>query len=187
MARRVDVAALAVQLWVRPTSAPEYRTPSFLLNAPIVTPHRRRHSPRSTLLPAGLAGAALALVLLSDSPATAAAGGNDRQATCPEPSADLAAAEQRSCGEEVYVAQCAVCHEEEDGEGTELEPELLADYGNAFELWDYVVISMPEDDPGILSDGEYWGAVTYLLASRGLIDDSVVLGPETAESVEFQH
>ncbi len=87
----------------------------------------------------------------------------------------------------MYVAQCAVCHEEEDGEGTELEPELLADYGNAFELWDYVVISMPEDDPGILSDGEYWGAVTYLLASRGLIDDSVVLGPETAESVEFQH
>jgi hypothetical protein len=25
---------------------------------------------------------------------------------------------------------------------------LLTDHGNAFDIWDYVVISMPEDDPG---------------------------------------
>jgi hypothetical protein len=43
---------------------------------------------------------------------------------------------------------CASCHAEEGGEGTELEPELLTDHGNAFDIWDYVVISMPEDDPG---------------------------------------
>lgn len=107
-------------------------------------------------------------------------------ADCPAPDDVESAAAQRDCGRETYERTCAVCHEEEDGTGSILDAELLAGYYSAMAVFDYVWMAMPEDDPGSLSDGDYWAAVAYLLDSRDLIPDGVVLSMATADAVLFR-
>ena len=105
---------------------------------------------------------------------------------CPLPDEVESAEAQRDCGQETYERTCAVCHEEEDGTGTILDVELLTGYDDALAVFDYVWMAMPEDDPGSLSDGDYWAAVAYLLDSRGIMPEGVVLSMDTAESVLFR-
>ncbi len=105
---------------------------------------------------------------------------------CPDP-AGTTAEEQRACGEELYRQICWECHEEDDGSGTILDPDLLASYNNAWAVYDYVSYSMPEDDPGILPEADYWAVTAYLLDSRDLLPADAVLTAETAEGIELEN
>ena len=44
---------------------------------------------------------------------------------------------------------------------------------------------MPFDEPGSLTEDEYWNAIAYLLDENGLLPEEIVLGPE-AEPVELR-
>ena len=103
---------------------------------------------------------------------------------CPDP-ATTTVEEQRTCGEEIYKRVCWECHEEDDGSGTILDPELLASYNNAFAVYDYISYSMPEDDPGILPEADYWAVTAYLLDSRDLLDETDLLTAETSEEIQL--
>lgn len=133
-----------------------------------------------------LSGAALVVVVANATariPGHPDPGGAVVQAeACPDP-ATTTVEEQRACGEQVYRSVCWDCHEEEDGSGTILDPELLASYNNAFAVYDYISYSMPEDDPGILPEADYWAVTAYLLDSRGLLAETDLLTAETAEQI----
>lgn len=103
-------------------------------------------------------------------------------ADCPDP-VTTTPAEQRACGEEIYRSTCWECHEEDDGSGTILDPELLASYNNAWAVYDYISYSMPEDDPGLLPEADYWAVTAYLLDSRELLGDEDLLTADTAEEI----
>ena len=89
----------------------------------------------------------------------------------------------RELAAEFYQMRCAVCHELEGGIGSPLSPRVLASYGTAQLLFNYVRLAMPYEAPRTLSNEEYWLAVGHLLRSRGLVDEDAVVDEETAEGI----
>ncbi len=79
--------------------------------------------------------------------------------------------------------RCAACHELEGGIGSPLGPRVLASYGTAQLLFNYVRLAMPYEAPRTLSNEEYWLTVGHLLRSRGLVDEDAVVNEETAERI----
>ena len=90
---------------------------------------------------------------------------------------------EREFAAELYQARCAVCHELEGGIGSPLGPRVLASYGTARLLFNYVRLAMPYEAPRSLSNEEYWLTVGHLLRSRGLVDEDTVVNEETAEGI----
>ena len=90
---------------------------------------------------------------------------------------------ERELAAELYQARCAVCHELEGGIGAPLGPRVLASYGTAQLLFNYVRLAMPYGAPRTLSNEEYWLTVGHLLRSRGLVDEDAVVNEETAERI----
>ena len=84
---------------------------------------------------------------------------------------------------ELYQARCAVCHELEGGIGSPLGPRVVASYGTAQLLFNYVRLAMPYEAPRTLSNEEYWLTVGHLLRSRGLVAEDAVVNEETAEGI----
>ncbi len=82
---------------------------------------------------------------------------------------------------ELYAARCAACHEIEGATGGPLDPRVLASYGTARRLFNYVRLAMPYDAPRTLPDEEYWLTVEHLLRSRGLVGDDIDVTRETAD------
>lgn len=76
-------------------------------------------------------------------------------------------------GREVYLAQCAQCHGKQ-GEGfigpAVIGPDArLARFGTGQRFFDYVSSTMPQSNPGGLTEQQYLQVVTYLLAANGVI------------------
>ena len=92
-------------------------------------------------------------------------------------------ARERELAAEFYQMRCAVCHELEGGIGSPLSPRVLASYGTAQLLFNYVRLAMPYDAPRTLSDEEYWLAVGHLLRSRGLVGEDVSVNEDTAQGI----
>ncbi len=92
-------------------------------------------------------------------------------------------ARERELAAEFYQMRCALCHELEGGIGAPLGPRVLASYGTAQLLFNYVRLAMPYEAPRTLSNEEYWLAVGHLLRSRGLVDEDAVVNEETAEGI----
>ena len=90
---------------------------------------------------------------------------------------------EREFAAELYQGRCAVCHELEGGIGSPLGPRVLASYGTARLLFNYVRLAMPYEAPRSLSNEEYWLTVGHLLRSRGLVDEDAVVNEETAEGI----
>ncbi len=86
---------------------------------------------------------------------------------------------------ELYQMRCAVCHEFEGGIGSPLYPRVLASYGSAQRLFNYVRLAMPYEAPRSLSNEEYWLAVGHLLRSRGLVNEDAVVNERTAEAISL--
>ena len=60
---------------------------------------------------------------------------------------------------------------------------MLAFYGTAQLLFNYVRLAMPYEAPRTLSNQEYWLTVGHLLRSRGLVDEDAVVNEETAGGI----
>ena len=91
--------------------------------------------------------------------------------------------EERAQAAELYQARCALCHEIDGGIGAPLEPRVLASYGTAQLLFNYVRLAMPYEAPRTLTNEEYWLAVGHLLRSRGLVAEDAVINERTAEGI----
>jgi len=94
-------------------------------------------------------------------------------------------AQERESAAELYQARCAICHDLEGGIGTPLDPRVLASYGNAQVLFNYVRLAMPYESPRTLPDEAYWMVVGHLLRCRGLVDENAVVDEETAEGIRL--
>ena len=92
----------------------------------------------------------------------------------------------RELAAEFYQMRCAACHEFEGGIGSPLGPRVLASYGTAQLLFNYVRLAMPYEAPRSLSNEEYWLVVGHLLRSRGLVDEDVVVNEDTAEEITLE-
>jgi mono/diheme cytochrome c family protein len=96
--------------------------------------------------------------------------------------------DQLARGRQVFMLVCAACHGE-DGQGLpEGGPAIiaapsLAYYATAADLFDTIRRTMPEDNPGSLSEQEYWDVVAHILAQSGLNPEGLPVGPETAGSI----
>ena len=90
---------------------------------------------------------------------------------------------ERELAAEFYQMRCAACHELEGGIGSPLHPRVLASYGTAQLLFNYVRLAMPYEAPRTLSNEEYWLTVGHLLRSRGLVVEDAVVNQETAAGI----
>src|SRR4051794_32097959 len=93
--------------------------------------------------------------------------------------------DQVAAGAATYATWCASCHgsELEGGRGSALDAATLASYRSADRLVRFVRISMPQDDPGSLSEQEYYDVVAFLLDANGMNPDAVPLDAITAPDV----
>lgn len=61
----------------------------------------------------------------------------------------------------------------------------IATYGDTDRLYEYVSRTMPFDEPGSLTEDEYWQTIAFLLQENDLLPAEIVLGPET-EPIELR-
>ena len=86
--------------------------------------------------------------------------------------------EQGNRGNDVFRGQCAKCHSIADHTGPDFR---LAWHGQTVRsLFDYLRGSMPDDDPGALSDQQYLDVTAYLLKLNGMPAGDVALVADTA-------
>lgn len=91
--------------------------------------------------------------------------------------------QERAQAAEFYQMRCAACHEFEGGIGSPLDSRVLASYGTAQLLFNYVRLAMPYEAPRTLSNDEYWLTVGHLLRSRGLVEEDLDVNAETAGGI----
>lgn len=115
---------------------------------------------------------------------TACASGGGHGDPPSDSSAETVRAQQEH-GESLYRDRCEVCHEQPDGSGEKLSPYILASYYSARNLHDYIALAMPHDEPGSLSEEEYWAVTAYLVADRGVARLDVPLAREVADSLRL--
>jgi hypothetical protein len=94
-------------------------------------------------------------------------------------------AQERELAANFYQTRCGICHELEGGIGAPLSPRVLASYGTAQLLFNYVRLAMPYQAPRTLSNEEYWLSVGHLLRSRGFVDEDTVVNEETAAEIKL--
>ncbi len=93
---------------------------------------------------------------------------------------------ERELAAEFYEMRCAACHELDGGIGSPLGPRVLASYGTAQLLFNYVRLAMPYEAPRTLSNEEYWLTVGHLLRSRGLVGEDAVVNEATAQGITLE-
>ena len=134
-------------------------------------------------LRAGLCVALVAGVLAACGSDDDGGDGGDGQAGGGDQSAQLAA------GEQSYADNCARCHgaELEGGTGPNLTgPDRpLENYETAAGLFDYVSKTMPFDEPGSLSEQQYYDAIAYVIEANGSLPADTVLNKQTAAGVRL--
>ena len=96
-----------------------------------------------------------------------------------------AQAEQIESGATLYAAWCASCHgaEAEGGRGPALDQAGLATFHSADRLLRFVRITMPEDNPGVLSEQEYFDIIAFMLAFTGQNPEGLPVDAETAPDI----
>ena len=111
-----------------------------------------------------------------------------------EPAVRAYTPDQVAAGQQVYSASCARCHGDRGQGGGADDPEApliigaraLTGFRDGQDLHDYVVDSMPNDQPGSLPSDDYWNVLAYLLAQNNLSGPGEPLGPTTAASVSMR-
>jgi mono/diheme cytochrome c family protein len=93
---------------------------------------------------------------------------------------------QAARGMAVYEAQCAYCHQSDlrgQGFATALVEDTFTSRwqdGNLGDLLTIVKVTMPQDKPSSLTDGEYAAVVAYLLQANRYPAGQRELGPDPA-------
>lgn len=87
-------------------------------------------------------------------------------------------AEQGARGADVYKGQCGRCHSLADHSGPDFK---LAWHGQTVRsLYDYLRGTMPDDDPGTLTEQQYLDVTAYLLKVNGMPAGDAPLVADTA-------
>ena len=114
-----------------------------------------------------------ALALLT---ATASAQRGDTTKPPPAPAGQpqsLFTTAQAARGEKVYENVCVECHEKLEYTGAEFRSKW--NNRSAFELWDLLRSTMPDEKPGTLSAQEYSDVVAYMMRLNGVPPGKVEL------------
>jgi mono/diheme cytochrome c family protein len=91
---------------------------------------------------------------------------------------------QVTWGATVYRQECARCHAP-GRVAPVLTEERLVRYEDAPNLFAYTQKNMPLDKPGALPEQDYWDVTAYILANAHMLPGRIILGPGTAEQVDF--
>ncbi len=67
-----------------------------------------------------------------------------------------------------------------------LREEMLAKYETAADMFDYIAVAMPYQEPGVLSDEKYWDIEAYILHENGLRWGKEPLGPANASVIPLR-
>ena len=99
----------------------------------------------------------------------------------PTAATSLYTAEQAVRGEKVYANVCVECHEKLEYTG----PEFRAKWNNrpAFELFDLLRSTMPDENPGTLSAQEYADVTAYMMKLNGVLPGKTPM-PTEAEALK---
>lgn len=62
-------------------------------------------------------------------------------------------------------------------------PTALARFETARDLFDFISVKMPFQEPGILSQDEYWALTAYMLQHQGVLKQELPVGPATASQI----
>ncbi len=86
-----------------------------------------------------------------------------------------------------YNQSCSRCHGANltDGFAAKLSQAALAGYGTAQGLFDYVSATMPRDNPGGLSDQQYYDILSYLLFTQQLLEPGQVVDESTLAEISL--
>jgi len=123
------------------------------------------------LVPAALVAAGVA---------TLAAQQHDSVPPVPAPTALAAGVfsdSQATVGESVYRNECGRCHLIADHSGADFQANWNG--RTVRSLFDYLRSTMPDDDPGALSDDEYLAAIAYILRVNGMPSGQAALTTDT--------
>ena len=91
--------------------------------------------------------------------------------------ADLAA-QQIDIGSQWFRSRCLECHEK--GDLTNENFQVKWGGQSAFDLYDIIQRTMPEDEPGGLTRGTYTAIVAYLMKLNGMPTGSAILSSDSA-------
>lgn len=86
-------------------------------------------------------------------------------------------------GAEVYRQHCHGCHDVTGAIGDQLSARVLASYYTARSLYDYIDLAMPQNEPGSLSEEEYWAVTAHLIVERRLAVLEKPLDPSFGDSL----
>lgn len=117
---------------------------------------------------ASLLGALAFAVAMALVPAPAAAQG---------PVPDDPVVQQIDIGAQWYRARCQECHEK--GDLTNADFQMKWSGQSAYDLYDIIQRTMPEDEPGMLTRGTYTAIVAYLMRLNGMPAGTTVLSSDT--------
>jgi cytochrome c len=86
-----------------------------------------------------------------------------------------------------YERSCSRCHGPnlEDGFSPKLSKPVLANYGTASQLYEYLRSAMPKGNAGSLSSQQYYDITGYLLSKQGLIAEGQVVDADSAPSIRL--
>ncbi len=131
------------------------------------------------LMPAIVGLASMAMVAAGSAGALARAGesGGDELA------------QQVDSGAAVYDSVCSYCHGAagEGGEGPALiGPRAIRSFRTAGRLYTYVRLSMPNDNPGSLSDQEYYDVIAFLLDANELNPEGAMVDADSVDDITLQ-
>jgi hypothetical protein len=95
-------------------------------------------------------------------------------------------------GGKIYLTRCKRCHD--SMERTEpflnvISPMITAHaltwHASGRELWQYVTLYMPFDNPGTLTNDEYYAVLAFLLDINGLLPPKVALDADIIDRLDF--
>lgn len=100
--------------------------------------------------------------------------------------------EQANAGQQVYTAHCATCHgaKLQGGAGPVLAgagfaSNLSYSKMSARQLFDFIKSQMPADDPGSLSQQQYFDVLAYILSKNGYPAGQTALSQSTINQLQL--
>ena len=94
-----------------------------------------------------------------------------------DPVPDDPVAQQIDIGGQWFRARCVECHEK--GDLTNANFQVKWSGQSAFDLYDIIQRTMPENEPGMLTRGTYTAIVAYLMKLNGMPAGTTILSSDT--------
>jgi quinoprotein glucose dehydrogenase len=142
---------------------------------------------RGYWLSGAVVGLGLAFALAGTGPAAAA----DAAAPTTSVQKGVFNSAQAKRGEELYLGICAACHGEDMG-GKEPAPELAGDKWmakweghSAGELFNRIKTTMPQGNPGSLTEAQYIDLVAFLFDANGFPSGAAELKPDQTPGIKI--